>query len=97
MSFDITATFTSYNNKVVSLPAGTLYINQPTGAQTITSRIQPGQPLGEFFGYKVIGLFQSYTDVKGSPTQQDAAPGRFKYADVNHDGVINGDDRTFLW
>ena len=55
----ITGTFTSYNNKVVSLPAGTLYINQPAGAQTITSRIQPGHPLGAFFGYQVIGLFQS--------------------------------------
>ena len=96
LRFDITATFTSYNNKVVSLPPGTLYINQPTGAQTTTSRIQPGEPLGAFFGYQVIGLFQSYTDVKGSATQQDAAPGRFKYADVNHDGVINGDDRTFF-
>ncbi len=96
LRFDITATFTSYNNKVVSLPPGTLYINQPTGAQTTTSRIQPGQPLGEFFGYRVIGLFQSYTDVKGSAVQQDAAPGRFKYADVNHDGVINSDDRTFF-
>jgi TonB-dependent starch-binding outer membrane protein SusC len=96
LRFDITATFTSYNNKVISLPPGTLYINQPTGAQTTTSRIQPGEPLGAFFGYQVIGLFQSYTDVKGSATQQDAAPGRFKYADVNHDGVINSDDRTFF-
>ena len=96
LRFDLTGTFTSYKNMVVSLPAGTLYIDQPTGAQTITSRIQPGQPLGEFFGYKVIGLFQSYADVKNSPVQQNAAPGRFKYADVNHDGVINGDDRTFF-
>ncbi len=94
--FDLTGTFTSYNNKVVSLPAGTLYIDQPTGAQTITSRIQPGEPLGEFFGYKVIGLFQSYADVKNSPVQQDAAPGRFKYEDVNHDGKIDNNDRTFF-
>ena len=93
---DITGTFTSYDNKVVSLPAGTLYIDQPTGAQTITSRIQPGQPLGEFFGYKVIGLFQSYSDVNSSPKQQDAAPGRFKYEDVNHDGIIDNNDRTFF-
>jgi TonB-dependent starch-binding outer membrane protein SusC len=96
LRFDITGTFTSYKNLVVSLPAGTLYINQPTGAQTITSRIQPGQPLGAFFGYKVIGLFQSYDDVNKSATQQNAAPGRFKYEDVNHDGVIDGDDRTFF-
>lgn len=96
LKFDITGTFTSYNNKVVSLPSGTLYFNEPVGAQTITSRIQPGHPLGEFYGYQVIGLFQSADDVAKSPTQQDAAPGRFKYADVNKDGKIDGNDRTFF-
>ena len=96
LHFDVTGTFTSYSNKVVSLPPGTLYINQPTGAQTITSRIQPGHPLGAFFGYQVVGLFQSYDDVTKSAKQQDAAPGRFKYNDVNHDGVIDANDRTFF-
>jgi TonB-linked SusC/RagA family outer membrane protein len=95
--FDITATFTSYNNKVVSLPPGTKYIDvSSNGSNTIYSRIQPGHALGSSFGYQVVGLFQSYDDVKKSPTQQDAAPGRFKYADVNHDGVIDNNDRTFF-
>src|SRR5882724_5583510 len=94
--FDIAGTFTSYHNRVVSLPAGTLYINQPVGAQTVTSRIQPGQALGAFFGYKVAGLFQSWDDVNKSATQQDAAPGRFKYADVDHNGKIDNNDRTFF-
>ncbi|HEY2727566.1 MAG TPA: SusC/RagA family TonB-linked outer membrane protein [Parafilimonas sp.] len=95
--FDVTGTFTSYNNKVVSLPAGTKYIDVGSnGSNTIFSRIQPGQALGAFFGYKIIGLFQNYADVDKSPTQQDAAPGRFKYDDVNHDGVIDNNDRTFF-
>jgi TonB-linked SusC/RagA family outer membrane protein len=94
--FDVSGTFTSYKNKVVALPAGTLYIDEPAGAQTITSRIQPGQALGAFFGYKVIGLFQSWADVNASAKQQDAAPGRFKYADVNGDKVIDATDRTFF-
>ena len=96
LKFDVTGTLTSYQNKVVSLPAGTLYFNEPTGAQTYTSRIHPGHPLGEFYGYKVIGIFQSWQDVKNSPVQQDAAPGRFKYADVNHDGHITSADQTFF-
>ena len=96
LRFDITGTFTSYKNRVVSLPPGTLYIDQPTGAQTKTSRIQPGHPLGEFFGYKIIGLFQNWADVNKSPTQQDAAPGRFKYEDADHNGTIDNNDRTFF-
>jgi TonB-dependent starch-binding outer membrane protein SusC len=96
LKFDISGTYTSYNNKVVSLPAGTLYFDEPQGAQTYTSRIQPGHPLGEFYGYKVIGLFQSWQDVYNSPVQQDAAPGRFKYADVGHYGTITPADQTFF-
>jgi TonB-dependent starch-binding outer membrane protein SusC len=96
LKFDITGIFTSYNNKVVSLPAGTLYFDEPQGAQTYTSRIQPGHPLGEFYGYKVIGIFQSWQDVANSPVQQDAAPGRLKYADVGHYGQITPADQTFF-
>ena len=55
-----------------------------------------GHPVGEFFGYQVIGLFQSDDDVAKSPTQSDAAPGFFKYKDVNGDGTIDANDRTFI-
>ena len=96
LSFDITGTFTSFQNKVVSLPPGTLYFDESGGGQTVISRLQPGHPIGAFFGYKVIGLFQSWPDVNRSPTQSGAAPGRFKYADINHDGQITSDDRTFF-
>jgi hypothetical protein len=58
--------------------------------------MQAGQALGAFFGYEVIGLFQSADDVTKSPTQQDAAPGRLKYRDVNNDGAITVLDRTFF-
>lgn len=88
LGFDITGTFTSYNNKVISLPEGTLYFDYGN------SRLQPGQPIGAFFGYKQIGLFQSDADVTNSPTQEAAAPGRHKFADVNGDKVINSSDRT---
>jgi len=59
-------------------------------------RNQVGHPVSAFFGYKVIGYFQDANDVAKSPTQQDAAPGRFKYADVNGDGKIDQNDRAFL-
>jgi TonB-linked SusC/RagA family outer membrane protein len=95
LKFDLTGTFTSYVNMVKALPPGVQYIDVYNGA-TPESRLQIGHPVGEFFGYQVIGLFQSYADVDKSPVQQAAAPGRFKYADVNHDGKITSDDRTFF-
>jgi len=93
--FDITGTFTSYNNKIVSLP-GLPYFNGPTIRNVVVQRNQVGHPVGEFFGYQVIGLFQSADDVAKSPTQVGAAPGFFKYKDVNGDGKIDANDRTFI-
>lgn len=74
-----------------------------TGGQlgTVTTM---GEPLGSFYGYKVIGIFQtaadvqSYTDPKGTLYQPDAQPGDFKYAKLSDDGIgaIGGNDRTVI-
>lgn len=88
LSFDITGTFTSYNNKVVSVPGPTVYRDYGN------SRLEAGYPIGSFFGYKVLGIFQNDAEVAKAPTQEAAAPGRFRYADVNGDNKINSADRT---
>ena len=97
--FDITGSFTQYTNKVVSLPPGINYYDiVSAGSNRIGgfTRMQPGHPIGEFFGYQQIGLFKDAADVAKSPTQDAAAPGRLKFADVNGDGKISDSDRTFF-
>ena len=93
--FDITGMITSYNNKIVNIP-GLPYFDGPVVRNVIIQRNQEGHPVGAFFGYKVVGLFQSADDVAKSPTQTDASPGLFKYQDVNGDGKIDADDRTYI-
>jgi TonB-dependent starch-binding outer membrane protein SusC len=99
LKFGATATFTSYNNKVKKLPSGSKYIDRvSTGSNRFGafSRLQPGEALGAFYGYKVVGLFQSDDDVNKSPKQEAAAPGRFKYLDANGDNKISDSDRVFF-
>lgn len=60
-----------------------------------TSRTQVGRSIGEIYAYEVVGLFQNADDVANSPTQTNAAPGDVKFRDVNGDGQITADDRTF--
>ena len=97
--FDLTGTFTSYNSKVVSLPPGYKYVDYLSNGSTrigALTRAQPGQPIGAFFGYKQIGIFQDAADVAKSPSQPAANPGRFKFADINGDNKIDDQDRTWI-
>jgi TonB-linked SusC/RagA family outer membrane protein len=99
LKFDITATFTTYSNKIKTLGPGIKYQAKPSsGSNRIGAftRLQPGQPVGEFFGYQVLGIFQNQSDVDKAPTQDAKAVGRFQFADINGDGKITDSDRTFF-
>jgi TonB-linked SusC/RagA family outer membrane protein len=96
--YDLTAILSSYRNMVQTLGGSTQYLNEVSkGSQRFGafSRLQPGHAVGEFFGYKVVGLFQTADEATKS-NQPDAAVGRFKYADVNGDGKITDADRTWI-
>jgi len=95
LKLDIGVTFTSYKNRITDVPGSGYFEPGPLRNVTI-QRNQEGHSFGEFFGYKVIGLFHDADDVSKSPTQDGAEPGLFKYADINNDGAITPDDRTFI-
>lgn len=61
-----------------------------------TTRTVPGQPIGGFYGYKVVGVFQNQQQIDNSPSRGVEVPGDLQYKDVNGDGVITPDDRTYL-
>ncbi|HZY37624.1 MAG TPA: TonB-dependent receptor [Mucilaginibacter sp.] len=61
----------------------------------LATRTVVGQPIGEFFGYKVIGVFQNAQQIAGS-AQPGAQPGDFIYQDTNNDGQISSTDRVNL-
>ncbi|MGN6618891.1 MAG: SusC/RagA family TonB-linked outer membrane protein [Ilyomonas sp.] len=93
--FDLTGTFTSYNNKIVSVP-GLPYFDGPSIRNVIITRNQEGHPVGAFFGYQVLGIFQSDEEVAKAPKQTGAEPGVFRYKDVDGDGEITPADRTYI-
>lgn len=97
-----TLTFTTYKNEITAIAPGLKFFNFNSPANEANrigqnaTRNMVGSPLNTYFGYQVIGLFQSAADVARSPTQDQAAPGRFKYADINGDGKIDDQDRTVI-
>jgi len=94
--FNIGGTFTSYDDKVVSIPGTAGYFDRGYTLGGPFFRNQIGHPIDEIYGYQIVGLYRDAADVASSPTATDAAPGRFKYKDVNGDGKIDPADRTFL-
>lgn len=101
VGFDATLTFTTYKNEITQIAEGVKFFDvnvvdeqNRIGGSFVRNSV--GQPISAFFGYKVIGLFQSADDIAKSPTQTDAAPGRFKYFDADGNNKIDADDRVIF-
>lgn len=95
-NIEATGTFTTYNNQIVKIAEGYEYFDAGGSRIGAFNRNMIGHEVAEFYGYKVIGLFQDQAEVDAAPTQDGAEPGFFRYADVNGDGAITPEDRTFI-
>ena len=98
LSYNIGANFSVNNNKVLAVTTGSNAIYGGGAAATggqLSTRTVVGQPIGQFYGLQVSGVFQSQSEITGS-AQPNAKPGDFKYIDQNKDGVIDGKDRIVL-
>jgi TonB-linked SusC/RagA family outer membrane protein len=66
------------------------------------TRMQIGHPIGAFYGFQTAGIFQNQSEVdnyvskSGKKIQPNAAPGDFRFVDIDGDGDIDADDRTFI-
>ena len=107
--------FSLNRNKVKSLDTANSSIEktyQPSSTNYIVTKTVVGQPIGQFWGYKVIGRFDKpedfyYHDAAGN-LQQVAIPegntiaqsstwiGDYIFEDRNGDGKINAEDCTFI-
>jgi TonB-linked SusC/RagA family outer membrane protein len=78
-------------NKVLQLGPG-----QDQIASVYMHITRVGEPLGSFYGYRVIGVFQNADELSSYPKPAGSAVGSYKYEDVNKDGKIDQNDRTIL-
>ncbi len=92
----IDANISPYKNEITSLAQGVDYFEGAAFRNLHFVRNQVGQPISAFYGYKTVGYFRDADDVQASAKQPGAAPGRFKFADINGDNIIDQNDRTFI-
>ena len=88
------------NNTVQSLGGETLFDGNFENGNILRSIA--GESLYHFYGFRVLGIFQSQEEIDNAATQDDkTAPGDLQYADLSGpngvpDGVINNFDRTII-
>ncbi|XWW47941.1 TonB-dependent receptor [Fibrella sp. USSR17] len=98
-------------NRVLSLatPTSAIYAgsNADYGGADIT-KTEVGQPIQSFYGYVVDGIFKSIDQVYSSPAQnrpasrdadnpaKNTSAGDIRFKDLNGDGKIDANDRTYL-
>ena len=92
--YDVGLIFTTYKSNITNIPGDYFTAGGSRIGDFVKNQV--GNPIGSFYGYDVIGLFQDAGDVSKSPVQDGAKPGRFKYRDANGDGKITDADRVFF-
>jgi TonB-dependent starch-binding outer membrane protein SusC len=102
LKINIGYNLTTIRNEVTALPPGVEFYEYGqfgVGGSNAT-RMQVGQPLGAFYGYKTQGVYQNATEIsERGVTQTGAQPGDLIFADLSKDGNIsfsNDTDKTFL-
>src|SRR5690606_18638457 len=102
LEFSLTGNVSYLENKVTNLGDVEYYNTSSFQNMGNMARMAVGKPIDSFYGYKRMGIFQTPEDVQnhqnseGQIIQPDAKPGDFIWADLNDDGQINDEDRTFL-
>ncbi|MEO6731695.1 MAG: TonB-dependent receptor [Ferruginibacter sp.] len=115
-SYGIGLTFSTVNNKLLSINKSLTFIDNLVTVSGLNangwgqfSRTNTGQSIGQFYGYKSVGIFQSQAQIdalNAASVAKNAAfpfyqknvtkPGDRYFADVNGDGHVDVSDRTDL-
>ena len=102
-------TFSTYKNEVKDLGLGLTQITPNYRLTGNDSRLititKPGDPVGLFYGYKVVGIFNDEDTIMDQPQQfgsnfstanGDTWLGDIQYEDVNNDGLVDERDLTVI-
>ncbi len=100
VNFTVNANGATVTNEVIKMGEDTgadnfLPLGNLGNGQNV-KRVAVGEPIGYFYGYKVAGIFQNESELDQFPRLSAQGVGDFRYEDINGDGEITTDDRTFI-
>ncbi|ALC96986.1 TonB-dependent receptor [Capnocytophaga sp. oral taxon 323] len=92
LKYDINANVSTNKNKVTELPESV--VNAYGGNGKWDNIL--GRPYQSYYGYVADGIFKTQEELDQHPIQNGKGIGRIRYRDLNNDGVVNEDDRTWI-
>lgn len=92
LSYDINGNISTNKNKVTKLPESVLI---GYGGNGKWDNIL-GRPYQSFYGYVADGIFKTQDDLDQHARQEGKDIGRIRYRDLNNDGKVDDDDRTWI-
>ena len=110
-SWNTSLNFSLNRNTIEALSGEQYFLAEASfGYDTSTHKIEVGKPIGQFYGYRTLGVYQvcdfdynaetkTYTLKDGVPymgNKEDVQPGYWKFEDIDKNGVINDNDRTVI-
>lgn len=92
--YNVNANMATLTNKVNKLQEFVKNINN----DATHTRTEAGQPINSYYGLVFDGIYQTPAEVNGHlfANPNGALPGDIKFKDLNGDGQINADDRTYI-
>ncbi len=93
LKYSVNANFSTVTNTVDKLSP-----NLPSIYGQV-SKTAVGHPLNSFYGFQMAGIYQNQKEIDGYLTgapHPDIHPGDIKFKDLNGDGIINDNDRTYI-
>ena len=105
--YDVAFTLSTNKNKVVKLSDQVnpiIWAGSDAALNSSIYRTENGQPMGQMYGYVVDGIIQDQAEIDalnaqspdGLYQQAGTAPGDLKYKDLNGDGKVTNEDKTYI-
>ena len=104
LGYTLTGTLSTLKNKVLELADEEQVLfgdGLKFGSTHVPTQTREGSEIGAFYLYQADGIFQNMDEVNahvnesGDLLQENAKPGDVRFKDMNGDGVIDVDDRTY--
>ncbi|MDT0643085.1 TonB-dependent receptor [Zunongwangia sp. F363] len=92
LNYSIYGNLTTISNEITNI-IGASFLNTGPGLfGNPIIRLEEGAEIGAYYGYQVDGVIQTEAEA----AEYNSRVGAFRFADLNGDGLIGEDDKTFL-